>query len=206
MIVYNETMYYMLPLFPIATILVILYMNFYEVKFQRPQYTFSRNFKTIQMIMQQIGDAIEVMFFIIENFIYWRSKEKTLFMMNVCFLVFGASIPMMLIPLRYLIVLAMWSYTATNSPFIMAITKSIIQIALEYGITIERLFPTYAENMLYKIEVVYIPRMQMILRWIPYVKGYIPSVLVYNKSIEKRSNTHSHENFFSKKDLYQRDS
>lgn len=157
--------------------------------------------------MKVISDAIEIMFYIVENFIYWKSKEKTLFMMNICFLVFGISIPLMLIPLRYLIVLAMWSFTATNSPFIMAITKSIIQIALEYGITIERLFPAYAETMLYKIEVVYIPRAQMILRWIPYVKGYIPSVLVYNKSVEKRNNTHnSQDNFFSKRDLYQRDS
>jgi len=76
--------------------------------------------------MKVISDAIEIMFYIVENFIYWRSKEKTLFMMNICFLVFGISIPLMLTPLRYLIVLAMWSFTATNSPFIMAITKSII--------------------------------------------------------------------------------
>lgn len=48
-------------------------------------------------------------------------------------------------------------------------------MALEYGIVLERFLPTYMNNLLIKLDSVYIPRMVRILSWIPVINRYLPT-------------------------------
>lgn len=126
-------------------------------------------------MMQITGDSIEVQYYMLENFFYWHSKEKTLLTLNMCVLAFAGLVPVLLIPLRYFIVIGLWGAIAQNSPFCVAVGKSIIQISMEYGIVLERTLPTYMGDLLDQIENVYIPRTLAILRWVPIVRRYVPA-------------------------------
>ena len=170
-----RTVICLLPFSPLLVIFFIFHNYFYEVKFRRPPNTYIRNMRLLQTIMQVTGDAFEVQYYVIEHFLYWKSKEKTLFTLNMCFFAILAMLPLIIIPLRYLIVAGMWGLTCSSSPFFMAIGKSLLQVGLEYGIVLERFAPAYIDGVLWKIEMVYIPRVQAFLRWVPYVSRYIPS-------------------------------
>lgn len=104
------------------------------------------------------GDAFEVQYYLIEHFLYWKSKEKTLFTLNLCFLAFLGMLPVIFIPLRYVAVAGMWGLASLSSPFFMAVFKSLLQVALEYGVVLERVVPVYIESLMWKMEMVYIPR------------------------------------------------
>jgi hypothetical protein len=165
----------------------IFYNYFYEVKFKRPPNTYLKNMRFLQTVMQVGGDAFEVQYYIIEHFLFWKSKEKTLLTLNLCFLSFCCQLPLIFVPLRYLLVAGLWGLVSLSSPFCMAVAKSLIQVALEYGVVLERVLPSYIEGALVRIESVYIPRIQAILRWVPYINKYIPDAQSYRESIERRS-------------------
>lgn len=116
-IIYSETVVCLLPFAPLLAMLFIFYNYFYEIKFKRPPNTYVRNMRLLQTIMQLAGDSFEVLYYIIEHFLYWKSKEKTLFTLNLCFLAFLGMLPVILIPLRYLIVAGMWGLVSLSSPF-----------------------------------------------------------------------------------------
>jgi hypothetical protein len=81
--------------------------------------------------MRLHGDATEVQYYILENYFYWKNKEKTLYTLNLCVLAIFALIPLWIIPIRYIIVGGMWIGVASNSPFFMALFKSLVQLGLE---------------------------------------------------------------------------
>jgi hypothetical protein len=45
---------------------------------------------------------------------------------------------------------------------------------LEYGIVLERNLPTFMNQVVFKLEKVYIPRTVAVWRWIPLINRYIP--------------------------------
>lgn len=59
-------------------------------------------------------------------------------------------------------------------------------MGLEYGIVLERVAPAYIDGALWKVETVYIPRVQAVLRWVPYVNRYVPVAQEYKESVERR--------------------
>lgn len=132
--------------------------------------------KFIQYLMKVTGEMTEVQYYILENFFYWHSKEKTLLTLNMCLIAFVALLPMLFIPARYFVVAGLWGIVSLSSPFCIAIGKSLIQISIEYGIVLERTLPPYIDELFFKIEHVYIPRTQAILRWVPIVRRYVPAV------------------------------
>ena len=186
-IIYQETVFLMLPLFPLSLIMFIFYNYFYEVKFKRPRQNLIRNMRLLQSIMQVMGDLIDLQLYMVENFIYWRSKQKTLFTMNLMLVLSFASIPLLFIPTRYLVVLSLWAMAGLSSPFLLAVCKSLFQITMEYAITAERFIPPMVENFVERVETVHIPRIQAILRWVPFVARYIPSADDYKLSIQRRA-------------------
>ena len=125
------------------------------------------------------GDGIEMQYYLMEHFVYWKSKEKTLFTLNICLLASLGSIPLVLIPIRYLMVAGLWGLTALSSPFFMAVGKAVLTVALEYAFVIERLAPSYIDTFLINLYTKYIPTIHAFLRWIPLVNGYIPSEQEY---------------------------
>ena len=175
-----------MPFAPLGVMMMIFYIYFYEVKFRRPPNTYMRNMRLLQTVMQVGGDTFEVMYYVIEHFVFWKSKEKTLFTLNLCFLAFLGMLPIIVIPLRYLAVVGLWGLVSLSSPFCMAVAKSVIQVALEYGAVLERVLPGYIEGALVRIETVYIPRVQAVLRWVPYISKYIPDADAYRDAIERR--------------------
>lgn len=90
-----------------------------------------------------------------------------------------ASIPLVFIPVRYLIVAGIWAITAMSSPFFTAIGKAFLTIALEYAVVIERISPIYIDKFMFKLVTVYIPFLHKVLRWVPFIKGYIPTEEYY---------------------------
>jgi hypothetical protein len=125
--------------------------------------------------MKVTGDTTEVQYYILENFFFWHSKEKTLLTLNMCLIAFIGLLPMLIIPVRYFIVAGLWGIVSLSSPLCIAISKSLIQIMMEYGIVLERTLPVYTTDLLDRIENVYIPRTLAILRWVPIVRRYVPS-------------------------------
>jgi len=185
-IIYNETVVCLLPFTPLLAMLFIFHNYFYQVKFKRPPHAYFHSMRLLQTIMQATGDTFEVQHYIVENFFYWKSKEKTLFTLNLCFIAFIGMLPLLVIPLRYLMVAGLWGVTSLSSPFFMAVFKSLAQIGLEYGIVFERLAPAYTEAILWKIEMVYLPTIQAILRWIPIINRYVPGTKQRKDSVERR--------------------
>ena len=108
--------------------------------------------------MQYTGDLFEVQYYILENFFYWNSKEKTLLTLNLCLVSFLALIPLWIIPLRYLVVIGLWLGVSVSSPFCVAVFRSFLQLGIEYGIVLERTVPTYMSELFERIDKVYIPR------------------------------------------------
>jgi hypothetical protein len=123
--------------------------------------------------MQYTGDLFEVQYYILENFFFWKSKEKTLLTLNLCMIGFLGMIPLWIIPLRYLVVAGLWLTVSMSSPFCMAIFRSLLQLGMEYGIVLERVVPTYMSELFERIDTVYIPRAQRVMRWIPIVRRYV---------------------------------
>ena len=111
-IIYQETIIKLLPLAPLGVILLIFYNFFYQVKFTRPKINYMRNMKLIQAIMGLTGDMIDQQFSFMENFIFWKNKEKTLVTLNVCFFLVAAMIPLWIIPIRYFVVVGLWGAVA----------------------------------------------------------------------------------------------
>ena len=135
-----------------------------------------KNMKLIQAIMQHTGDMFEVQYYILENFFYWKSKEKTLLTLNLSLISFVALVPLWVIPLRYLIVAGLWLIVSLSSPFCVAVGRSILQLLIEYGIVLERMVPTYMTDLMERIDKVYIPRAQRIMRWIPFLCRWVEPV------------------------------
>ena len=40
--------------------------------------------KLVQLLMATTGDSFEVQYYVLDNFFYWKSKEKTLYTLNLC--------------------------------------------------------------------------------------------------------------------------
>lgn len=137
--------------------------------------------------MQYTGDFFEVLYYVFENFFFWKSKEKTLLTLNLCLIIFIALIPLWIIPLRYLVVAGLWLSVSLSSPFCVAVGRSILQLSIEYGIVIERMVPTYMNDLFERIDKVYIPRAQRIMRWIPILNRYVEAPSVVEKSSTTRS-------------------
>mmetsp|Transcript_7459 Transcript_7459/g.12609 ORF Transcript_7459/g.12609 Transcript_7459/m.12609 type:complete len:500 (-) Transcript_7459:99-1598(-) len=173
-IIYQETVMRLAPLLPILVILFIFHNYYYEVKFERPKTTYVRNMKLVQAIMTFTGDSIEVQYYVLENFFYWKNKESTLFTLNACLLGVLGLVPLWLIPLRYFIVLGIWGGVGAQSPFFMAIARSLLELALEYGIILETFLPSYMNDLHYRVEFVYIPRLVRVWRWLPLLNRLIP--------------------------------
>lgn len=76
--------------------------------------------------MQYTGDFFEVQYYILENFFYWKSKEKTLLTLNICLVITVALIPLWVIPLRYLVAIGLWLLVSLSSPFCVAVGRSIL--------------------------------------------------------------------------------
>lgn len=76
--------------------------------------------------MQVTGDMFEVQYYILDNFFFWKNKEKTLFTQNILLGVSFASLPVLFIPFRYIMLLGIWGAVGMNSPFFIAIAKSSI--------------------------------------------------------------------------------
>ena len=108
--------------------------------------------------MQLTGDMFEVQYYILDNFFFWKNKEKTLLTQNILLGVSFASIPIIFIPFRFIILIGIWGAVGMNSPFFVAVLKSFIQILLEYGLVIERSLPNYMEKFNYNLEYAWIPR------------------------------------------------
>ena len=137
--------------------------------------------------MQYTGDFFEVLYYVFENFFFWKSKEKTLLTLNLCLIIFIALIPLWIIPLRYLVVAGLWLSVSLSSPFCVAVGRSILLLSIEYGIVIERMVPTYMNDLFERIDKVYIPRAQRIMRWIPILNRYVEAPSVVEKSSTTRS-------------------
>jgi hypothetical protein len=142
-IIYQETALKLTILAPIGVILFIFYNYYYEREFKRPKNTYIRNIKLVQAIMSLTGDVFDFQYFFIENCLYWKNPEKTLFMLNSMLVAFVGMLPLLFIPLRYVIVAGMWGLTSLSSPFFVAVGQAIIQLMLEYGIVFERMAPIY---------------------------------------------------------------
>ena len=125
-IIYQETVIKMVPLAPIGVIMFIFYNYFYKREFKRPPSTYIRNVKLVQALMSLTGDVFDLQYYVIEQCLYWKSSEKTLLTLNFMFLGFLATLPLLLIPLRYIVVAGMWGAIASNSPFVMAVGQAIL--------------------------------------------------------------------------------
>lgn len=112
-----------------------------------------------------------------ENFFYWNSKEKTLLTLNVCAAGFFGLLPLLLIPLRYIIVIGLWLAVAAHSPCWLALGKALMQIGLEYGIVIERWLPGYMDDLFTRCKYVYIPKILYFISWIPLLNRCLPPKL-----------------------------
>lgn len=151
----------------------IFYNYYYRREFKKPPNTYVRNIKLVQMIMSMTGDTIDFIYYLIENCLFWKSPEKTLMTLNGCLLVFLGMLPILVIPLRYLIVVGMWGAMAQNSPFLCALSASMLQIGIEYGIVFERKAPIIMTKVHWKLVNVYIPRIKYIISWVPYLNRYV---------------------------------
>lgn len=125
-IAYQETMFLFVPLIPVGVIIFIFHNYYYEVKFKRPKSTYVRNMKLIQAIMSITGDAFEMQHYILDNFFYWKNKEKTLLTLNVCLAQIILLVPLMFFPVRYVIILLLWGIVSLSSPFCVACGQAII--------------------------------------------------------------------------------
>jgi hypothetical protein len=142
------------------------------------------------------SDSIEVQNYIIENYFFWKSKEKTLFTLNICLLSTLAFVPLWFVPIRYFIVLGLWSAAASNSPFLIAIVKSLAQLALEQGVLIERYLPVYMDGLHRRISYRYIPWLVRVWRWVPIINRQIPGLfmeLYYERFGSKKQDEKSPE-------------
>lgn len=97
-------------------------------------------------------------------------------MLNCLLIASIGMLPILVIPLRYIFVAGLWGVVSLSSPFIMAVTKSLLQITLEYGIAAERFLPPMIDDFVERLETVHIPRIYAFLRWIPIVARYVPTV------------------------------
>lgn len=84
-----------------------------------------KNIKLVQALMSLTGDLFDFQYYVIENFFYWKSKEKTLLMLNMMLVGAVGMLPLVFIPKRYLIVGGLWGAVASNSPFFMAIFMAV---------------------------------------------------------------------------------
>lgn len=67
-------------------------------------------------------------------------------------------------------VIGLWGAVAIHSPFWVAIGKALVQLALEYGIVLERWLPNYMEGLLYRLEHKYLPKIKYAISWIPFLR------------------------------------
>lgn len=57
-------------------------------------------------------------------------------------------LPLIVIPVRYLMVAGMWGLTSLSSPFCIYVGKSFLEVGLEYAIVMERIAPAYIDKAL----------------------------------------------------------
>ena len=119
-------MFLFIPLIPVAVIFFIFHNYYYEAKFKRPKSTYMRNMKMIQGIMTIVSDAFEMQHYFLDNYFYWKSKEKTLFTLNICLIQVILLVPMMFFPIRYVVVLLLWGIVSLSSPFCVACGQAIV--------------------------------------------------------------------------------
>jgi hypothetical protein len=120
-LIYQETVIKLMPLAPIGMIMFILYNYYYQREFKRPKSTYLSNLKLVQAIMSLTGDIFDLQYYLIENCLYWKNSERTLLTLNTCLVAFLALLPVIFVPLRYLIVAGMWGAMSLSSPFFMAV-------------------------------------------------------------------------------------
>ena len=118
--------------------------------------------------MQLTGDVFEIVYYVIDHCFYWKTKEKTLIMLNSCLFGFFISLPLAVVPIRYIFVGALWTTVSLSSPFFIAMRQAFIQIILEYAIVIERVLPFYMT----KINQQALPQIVVVLKWIPVISRY----------------------------------
>lgn len=193
-----------------ALIVFIFYNYYYEREFKKPPNTYIRNIKLVQALMSMTGDLFDFQYYVIEQCFFWKSKEKTLLTLNTMLMAFLATLPILLIPLRYIVVAGIWGGMAVNSPFAMAVGQAILQILIEYGIVFERKAPILMNTFHHKLEHVYIPRAKYILSWIPYASRYlplepkVPPLNISNSDQLNRSSVmHQNNAFASERDNYE---
>jgi hypothetical protein len=74
-IIYYENLIWLFPLAPLAIILYIFYNQFYDRKFNKPKITLIKNIKLMHGLMQMSNDGFEVIYYVIDNCLFWKSKE-----------------------------------------------------------------------------------------------------------------------------------
>ena len=89
-------------------------------------------------------------------------------MLNSCLFGFFISLPLAVVPIRYIFVGALWTTVSLSSPFFIAMRQAFIQIILEYAIVIERVLPFYMT----KINQQALPQIVVVLKWIPVISRY----------------------------------
>ena len=119
------------------------------------------------------GDSFEIQYYVLENFVFWKSKEKTLLTLNLMLIIFFAMIPMWFFPMRYFVAAGLWISVAYNSPFWRAVGLAMFQMAIEYGIIMERWIPVYMNGFVDRIDNYYWPWFKYIVSWIPYFNRYL---------------------------------
>uniref|UniRef100_A0A7S3FWB0 Uncharacterized protein n=1 Tax=Strombidium rassoulzadegani TaxID=1082188 RepID=A0A7S3FWB0_9SPIT len=84
-----------------------------DMGFQRPKNDQLTNMRMVQLMQTQTVTQIEESLWFIEDFLYWRSPERTLFLLTV---LLCASLALSLavflrelVPLRYYVVIAIWA-------------------------------------------------------------------------------------------------
>ena len=139
--------------------------------------------------MTMTGDMFEVYYYVVENHFFWLSKEKTIFTLNLCLAAIAALVPLWIIPIRYMVVVGLWGLVASHSPFFVSVGRSLLELGLEYGIMIERVFPKRMSRFQCDLETCYIPRIVAVWRWIPVFSWYIPCFMkeIYEKSKQQKT-------------------
>ena len=63
-------------------------------------------------------------------------------------------LPLIFIPIRYLMVAGLWGLVSLSSPFCMTLAKSFLEVGLEYAVILERIAPSYLDKAIRNIEMV----------------------------------------------------
>ena len=76
------------------------------------------------------GENIDNAYWFIENFMFWKSSERTLFLLNGLFLTSFLLLGLVFFqpPIRYGIAASIWMIPASNSDFVRRLGQSLVKI------------------------------------------------------------------------------